>query len=244
MSKLIAMGMTGLLGLLFGVLYPPPPPDGPPHPPEKGKRGGPGPKDDLRKAYDLLQRLRADEGPVGKPEARLRDWTERASRLYRKGVEAHEAGDRHLAHEYGASAHDLARATDHARNAARLDRPDPSLPPPPSEPGPEGSIERTRRDLRRAFDRITKAKEAKPAADSAFYLDAARDLYNAARRDAEAGRDERAGELARGAEAMTHVVDHLGHVERGEPSKPDPKGERPRPSPRDRVEDLPPPLDE
>ncbi len=50
------------------------------------------------------------------------------------------------------------------------------------------------------------------AADSDFYVKAARDLYSAARRDLEAGRDERAGELARAAEAMTHVPEHLAQV--------------------------------
>ena len=44
------------------------------------------------------------------------------------------------------------------------------------------------------------------------YVKAARDLYTAARRDLEAGRDERAGELARAAEAMTHVPEHLAQI--------------------------------
>ena len=48
-------------------------------------------------------------------------------------------------------------------------------------------------------------------------MKASRDLYTAARRDLEAGREERGGELARAAEAMTHVIEHLGHVAEGPP---------------------------
>ena len=66
-----------------------------------------------------------------------------------------------------------------------------------------------------------------PDADAKFYLDAARDLYNAARRDVEAGREERAGELARAAEAMTHVPEHLSNAA-GEARRPgDPRRVRP-----------------
>ena len=53
------------------------------------------------------------------------------------------------------------------------------------------------------------------APDSEFYVKESRDLYNAARRDLEAGRQERGGELARSAEAMTHVAEHLAHVADG-----------------------------
>lgn len=67
-----------------------------------------------------------------------------------------------------------------------------------------------RMDLQRAYDRISAARKA--AGDDnkgRFYLDSARDLYNAARRDAEAGRHERASELARAAEALTLVPQNL-----------------------------------
>src|SRR5205823_1089594 len=154
---------------------------------------------------DLLRRLRSDGRTTGRPEERLRDWTDRATKLYRDGVKAFKEGDHRLAHEYGASAHDLAKAVDHSRNAAQYERPDPDLPPPPSGPGPEDDGDRVRHDLRRAYDRIRDGLDDKLAGDPKFYLDAARDLYNAARRDAEAGRSERAVELARAADAMSHV---------------------------------------
>ena len=251
MIKALIASATSLAGLaLTCLMQPPPPPGGPPphEKAEKAKKGAPGPEGDLRRAYDLLRRLRADSG-TGRPEERLRDWTERASKLYREGVKALKDDDRRLAHEYGTAAHDLARAVDHARHAAEFERPDPDLPPPPDREGPGDDKERTRRDLRHAYDRIEEAK-GEDAPEAKFYLDAARDLYRAARRDAEAGRDERAGELARAAEAMTHVPEHLAHAaDRGPdrkgrdddgPPPPDPKAER---RPRPRPGDGPPPPD-
>ena len=103
------------------------------------------------------------------------------------------------------------------------------------------------------------------APGSEFYIKAARDLYSAARRDLEAGRDERAGELARAAEAMTHVPEHLAQagpargefdarpapppppdgpepkVKRYERRDPEPKAKRPEPR-QTRDADLPPAL--
>jgi hypothetical protein len=262
MTKLLAVAASVLASLGLAGFFPPPPPEDEPPPPPKAKfkekdvpkwKGEPGPAGDLHRAYDLLRRLRADGSTAGRPEERLRDWTERAVKLYRDGVKAFEDGDRRLAHEYGAAAHDLAHAVDHARNAARYDRPDPDLPSPFEGPGPEDAGDRVRHDLYRAHERIREIREVEPVAGAAFYLDAAKDLYNAARRDAEAGRLERAGELARAAEAITHVPEHLGHAAaEGPDDRPEPKRRRPEPPPppdrnfeRERgggPGDLPPPL--
>jgi hypothetical protein len=271
MLKLAALASSVLVSLGLTAFLPaqPPEPDGPPPPKakakekakhkEKGeakKKGEAGPKGDLRRAYDLLRRLRVGEGSLGRPEERVSDWTERAVKYYRDGLKAFETGDEFLAHEYGAMAHDLARAADHAHNAALLDRRDADLPPPPEELGADDASERGRRDLNHAYDRITEASDGNPAPGAAFYLKAARDLYTAARRDLEAGRDERGGELARAAEAMTHVIEHLGHAADGPPGsrarinasagvrrepppgRPEPKGKRAE----RRESDLPPPL--
>ena len=254
MFKPIILSVTSLIGVgLAALIQPPPPPDGPPPhgKAEKEKKGAPGPEGDLRRAYDLLRKLRAENG-AGRSEDKLQDWTDRATGLYRKGIKALAADDRRLGHEYGAAAHDLARAVDHARHAAQLDHSDPDLPPPPEGRGPDDDQERTIRDLRHAYDRIEEAKGAE-ADEARYYLDAARDLYKAARRDAEADRFERAGELARAAEAMTHVPEHLAHASgRDDGPRPDPKGrregpkgdERPRPEPKGSRpgRDLPPPL--
>ncbi len=262
MFKLIVMSLSSVLSIgLAGLLPEPPQPgDGPPPPPkakakEHMKKGAPG--DELRKTYDLLRRVRADTGSI-RTEERITDWTERATNLYRQAIRTKSQGEPHRARELGTAAHDLARAVDHARNAARLDRQDPDLPPPPDDEGPGDVDDRTNRDLNRAYERITTAGEFGPGADAKFYLDAARDLYNAARRDVEAGRDERGGELARAAEAMTHVPEHLSNAgdaggppprgpepkKKGEPRddfgpRPDPKRERPAP----REHGLPPRID-
>ncbi|MEO6811901.1 MAG: hypothetical protein ABI353_22560 [Isosphaeraceae bacterium] len=271
MVKLLALGMSGLLSLgLVGFLQGPPPPDGPPPPPkEKAKGKDPakkkaqGPAGDLRRAYDLLRKLRSDNESAGRSDERLRDWTERAAKFYRDGIKAFDAGDRRLAHEYGVIAHDLARATDHARNAAKLDRPVPEsdLPPPPDGPGPDDSTRPVRDELHHIHNRVADLREDQPEPSATFYIDAARDLYNAALRDAEAGRSERAAELSHAAEAMTHVPEHLNHIAKGpdelerdrpRPPQPKAKGDRPapprgdRPAPpkgeRPNADALPPPL--
>jgi hypothetical protein len=224
MFKLFAIGLTSMLSLgVAGLFQEPGPPrgEGPPPPKAKGKKGAAG--DELRKTYDLLRRLRSDAGS-GRTEERIKDWTDRATSLYRRSIQARQQGDSWRAREVGTAAHDLARAVDHARNAVRLDRPDPDLPPPPDGLGREDNGERTRRDLHRAYERIRSADAYGPGTDAKFYLDAARDLYNAARRDVEAGREERAGELARAAEAMTHVPEHLSNAEATGPAGPGPRG--------------------
>jgi hypothetical protein len=259
LSSVLAIALTGL-----GQEPAPPPGGGPPPPKAKGKNGAHG--DELRKTYDLLRRVRSGVGN-GRTEDRINDWIERATNLYRRAVRASEQGERWRARELGAAAHDLARAVDHAQSAARLDRPDPDLPPPPDGFGPEDVDERTRRDLSWAYERIRWSGSIEADADARFYLDAARDLYYAARRDVEAGRAERGGELARAAEAMTHVPEHLsnaawgpggsrarGGLDPAPPSEPK-KKDRPRPrgdfdpgpdpkakrgGPQDRL--LPPPL--
>lgn len=253
LTKMILMALSGVLSVsLAGALAPQGPgEDRPPPPKKKGdpkKKGGPGgPAHDLRKAYELLGRLRAEGAGTGRPEPRVRDWTDRAVVLYRKGIDAERASDPALAHEYGAAAHDLARAIDHVRRSTWAGRSDSELPPPPSDDGPEGLRSRSRRDLRRAFDRIRDGRDRDAnAPDASFYLDAARDLYNAARRDIAEDRLERGGELARAAEAITHVPEHLGHASArraGPSSELDRRPEPPRDRPGPRGDDLPPPLD-
>ena len=252
LSKIFVLGASTLVSLGLGLMGLAPPPDrgdGPPPPPKK-KGGRPGPEDDLRKAYDLLRRLRAEGRSAGRPETRIRDWTDRAVQFYRDGIKAHEQGDGRLAHEYGAIAHELARASDHARNATLYDRPDDDLPKPPGDAWPGELPDPVRRDLCKAYDRLS---DAGGEPGSNLYREAARDLYNAARRDAEAGRYDRAGELARAADAMTHVIDHLGHVaDRSGPGllDPEPKArlkaradlDRPDPKAERDSDRLPPPL--
>ncbi len=116
-------------------------------------------------------------------------------------------------------------------------------------------------DLRNAYDHIRDQLDKNDnSKDATFYNEASRDLYNAARRDAEAGRYERAGELARAADALSHVNEHLAHASGNRPEPPDddrpeakekgkgknkakakkkagPKGERPEPKKRPEPDD-------
>jgi hypothetical protein len=257
MFKLIATVSSVVVSLGLAAFLPgqPPPPGGQPVPKAKGKGVGKKkaerePGGELRKAYDLLRRLRADDGAAGRTEERLREWSNQAAGLYRDGLKAQSAGDMLVAREYGAAAHDLARAVDHARNASRFDRPDPDLPAPSDDFGLEDTRERALRDLRRAYERIGSLGSWQVAPSSDGYVKAARDLYNAARRDLEAGRDERGGELARASEAMTHVPEHLAQAkDRGGPETrrsavpapelPEPKGKPAEPRSAARS-DLPP----
>jgi hypothetical protein len=231
--KLVALGSSSLLGLVLSTVLPAEPAQGPPEPP-KAKKKDNGPGDELKKTYDLLRRVRSDNRNVGRPEERLKDWTERATQLYRDALKANEKGDEHKAREFGVAAHDLARAVDHARNAATFDL-DNDLPSPPEIKGPEEEAEKTRRDLRHAYDRINDLKDDADGPEIAFYLDASKDLYNAARRDAVAGRGERAGELARAAEALTHVPEHLVRAKDPEP-RPEPRKDREKKEKKDRPE--------
>ena len=256
MIKLLAAAASVLASLGLAGFFPPPPPDDEPPPPPRPRRtkkakrrtspsgrASPVPRGTSR-AYDLLRRLRADGGTAGRPEERLRDWTERATKLYRDGVKAHEAR----------------RPPRWPTSTAprRTTWPGPSTTPatPPATTGPtptcrpargsraRGRGDRVRRDLTAPTTASASPRGRSRSRVATFYLDAASDLYNAARRDAEAGRQERAGELARAAEAMTHVAEHLGHAAVAGPNdQPEPKRLRPAPSPspdlkRERDRDL------
>jgi hypothetical protein len=255
--KILALGTSSLLGLAMAAALPPEPASPPkePPPPKSKKKEDRGPGGELKKAYDLLRRVRSDSRSTGRPEERLRDWTDRATKFYRTALRSMERGEVREAREFGTAAHDLARAVDHARNAAAFDL-DNDLPPPPEAGGPEDEDERTRRDLRRAYDRISEMKEIQGVPDLPFYLDASKDLYNAARRDATSGRRERSGELARAAEALSHVPEHLARAtvdDRPEPPRAKGKREDERPEPpkekkekRDRPDregEIPPPIE-
>ena len=65
--------------------------------------------------------------------------------------------------------------------------------------------ELARNELERTYDKIVEARAELTDPKDRFYLDAARDLYNKARKEAEAGRNGRAVELARAAAALTLV---------------------------------------
>ena len=226
MIKIMALAASGLLGLTLAALAPapkPPLPGDPPPPPEKGepakKKGHEGPIDDLRHAYDLLRKLKAGEGSVASGEAVRADWVDRAIDLYRRALKEHKDGDDRLTHEYAVAAHDLARAVDHVRLAALMGKPADELPPPPEAAKAKSGEKEIRHDLRHAHDRLSRLREGDVDADARYYLDAARDLYNDALKEARGDDPARAREMAKAAEALSHVPEHLGHAIDGGPAK-------------------------
>ncbi len=255
--RVLGATASGLLCLTLMGMMPASPTEPQEPPPGKkkefhGKKGEPGkearkkadegPEGDLNRAYNLLRRLRADGQSAGRTDPRLREWTERAVEYYRNGLKALREDNAQLAHEYGAIAHDLARAVEHTRNASLFDHADDDLPAPPPlrRHGRDGAV---RKDLTKAYERIRDGDDGSDAGPkAAYYREAARDLYRAARRDYQAGRMERSGELSRAAEAMTHVCEHLGHAaDVRETPKPRPGRGGPEADREGRI--LPPPLE-
>ena len=259
--KILTLSASGLLSLtLLGVVpAASQPPEEPPPPKKKGldflkkggdeaKKGGEaGPEADLRRAYNLLRRLRADDRAAGHSDDRIREWTERATKYYREGIRALQDENPQLAHESAVIAHELARAIEHARNAELFERPDDALPPPPEKAG-SGRDGDARRRLTQAYEQLREEDDGSDAGPEAkYYRNAASEVYRRAVRDFEAGRRERAGELARAAEALSHVAEHLGHaadVRSAPPPKAEPKARRGlggRPAKEGRGDILPPP---
>lgn len=357
MNKLLASAGSSLVALgLAGFVKPLTMPDddnpAPPHSPKSAapaadpssasadKKPERDPADELRRAYALLKRLRSQRDS-GAAEGRPREWTDRATHLYRVGVASFQNGDLPQARAYAAAAHQLARAVELARDATLSEVTDPDLPAPPGavavvvhlrsttdtpaelppplpkddektktkrevikrraylmipetrrtyvtvspdqtgEPKAPASDERVaeeikrlqeklrrlideraavndlpertrhelqetiselqrivadvsrseaaikaRRELKTAYEKIQQARKQHPGEGAEFYLDAASDLYNAARRDAEAGRYERASELARAAVSLTLVPENLAQLPGRPPQPPEPRSGR------------------
>lgn len=194
----------------------PPPPPIPPELPAGVAEGRP-PVPPVPPAPPRMARIFV--GPEGKAEAKsfvfvtpegdvLRDAEGKAQRKFEVRVDegrikALEGELRARADEVAARARDRATKADGKAARARAQL---------FELRSRGGPGQAHQELQRAYDRIRKAREESKGDDAKFYLDAARDLYNAARRDAEAGRFDRAAELARAAEALTHVPAHLGAI--------------------------------
>ena len=177
--KLLGLAGSGLLSLtLMGMVpassvdqdEPPPPKEKKNHGKKKedGKKGelakkkDGGPERDLEHAYNLLRRLRAEGQSAGRTEPRIREWTDHAVDYYRDGLRALKEGNPQLAHEYGAIAHDLARAVDHARNAALYDRADEDLPAPPGVGARDAAARRARSSPRPTIGSARRTRAATP----------------------------------------------------------------------------------
>jgi hypothetical protein len=198
----------------------------PPGPKGRGPKGGKKDKDHLGKAYDALSdvSVRMDAGR-GRPPRDLTALFDRAKDLYRDAVKASREDDGPRAEELALASHDVARGLLHA---LRADAPSVAgVPAPPRRDDYEldDLLQRTR-------DRLEDAERIAPRGPGRAFLDAARRLYDQARR---AGRDDstRAIQLARAAEAWTHVGEHLDRADDRDVRRPDPERRRDRPPPPD-----------
>jgi hypothetical protein len=210
------------------------------------KKGGPkGKAHDLKKTYDDLAQVSALTRPAGKKGERRGDpdtrrYLDAAKRLYRDAVRAADTAGPE-ARERAVAAHDAARGLKHWVTASLP--PVPDLPRPPGGPLGEERWEPARRELQRAADRLGEVADAGGPAGREF-REAADRAYRAARSAYEARDFERAAELARAAEAWTHVGEHLTRATGdGPPSPPDGRADRvpPPPPPPERGDRVPPP---
>ena len=247
-------GVVVLAGSAGAYSRPPKKGPGPDQNAGKGDKAG----KDLRHAYDALTEVsllvRADKGK-GKDKAgpEVTRLTDQAKEVYRAAHRATRDEDRFRSKELSKAANDAARGLLHQLRAGAPPAAD--LPPPPDVQGPATAA----RDLlQRAYDRIADAGAGPDRGPGRDFLDASRRAYERARQ-AYLDRDYvRAAELARGAEAWTHVGEHLLRAEgadarverdrRPPPPPPPGRGAPPPPPPRDRGDlrgppgrDAPPP---
>ncbi len=201
------------------------------------KRGGKEPKkskDHLQKAYDALTDVTAwTEGGRARPPRDLAPLIDQAKDLYRDAVRAAREDELGRADELAAAAHDAGRGLVHALRA--------------DAPAAKGIPAPPRRDdyelddlLRRTRDRLEDVGDQSSRGAGRAFLDAARRLYDQARR---AGRDDtaRALQLARAAEAWTHVGEHLSQANQRVDLRRPPERRRDRPLPPDDRPRRPPP---
>jgi hypothetical protein len=191
-----------------------------------GKEGGGKAAKDLRKAYETITDL--SQVPVaGKEATRVLD---HAKRIYREAVKSYPDDPRRSA-ELAAAAKDAARGLEHLNRA--LVKPVAGLPEPPAdfdrpiggpkgkgppawnagagaEPGPWSEALEA---LSVAREQLTGIEADAPVTGAARdILDAAKALYGQSRTAYEAAEYRKATELARAAEALSHVPEHLNRA--------------------------------
>jgi hypothetical protein len=210
----------------------------------KGPKGGPkeGPKkgkDHLQKAYDALTDVAVwTERGRARPPRDLAPLIDQAKDLYRDAVRAAREDELRRADELAAAAHDAARGLVHALRADTPEVRGIPVPPRQDDYGLNDLLWRTR-------DRLEDTGALEPRGAGRAFHDAARRFYDRAR---QAGRDDtvRATQLARAAEAWTHVGEHLMQAEQQVELRretPPPDDRRPPPPPDYRRGPPPPPRD-
>jgi hypothetical protein len=203
-------------------------------PKEKGNKGPKKGKNDLQKAYDALTDVAAwTERGRSRPPRDLEPLIDEAKDLYRNAVRAAREDELWRAGELATAAHDAARGLVHA---LRADAPAvKGIPAPPFRDDYELDDL-----LRRTRDRLEDTEAQRPRGAGQKFLDASRRLYDQARRT---DRDDkaRAMQLARAAEAWTHVGEHLMRADSRVGYRPPPVRRRERPVPPDERRSPPPP---
>jgi|SRR5579872_1758260 len=206
-AAFLVTGLTQLISTMEAVAKPPK---------ARAARGaGAKATKDLQHAYDRLRDvslyLIADKA---KPLPQTAELYDSATELYRSAHRALVDGDRERAGELAKAAHDAARGLKHSFQAPAVA----GLPTPPVDRG--GSVDRwiagqetwqeAREQLERAFNRIQETEAGAPAdSPSRQFVEASRRVYTFGRRAYEDGDYPRAVELARAAEAWTHVREHI-----------------------------------
>jgi hypothetical protein len=205
----------------------------------KGPKGDKGPKkgkDHLQKTYeDLTDVIARTEGRRSRPPRELEPLINQAKDLYRDAVRAVREEEPERAEELAAAAHDAARGLVHAVRADTASVRD--IPAPPRRD--EDELDDV---LRRIGERLKDRTEETPRGPGRAFSDAARRFYDQARK-AEKDDPERAFQLARAAEAWTHVGEHLSRADNRGARRPQPerRREQPRPPRRPDREGPPPP---
>lgn len=205
-------------------------PKGPKEGPKKGK-------EHLQKAYDALTDVAAwTDGGRNRTPRDLVPLIDQGKDLYRDAVHAARDDEPRRGDELAAAAHDAARGLVHALRA--------------EAPGTRGVPAPPRQDdyelddlLRRTRDRLDDVGDEVSRGAGRTFLDAALRFYDRAR---QASRDDevRAIQLARAAEAWTHVGEHLMRADSRIDSRRDPERRRERPLPPDDRRRPPPPPDD
>jgi hypothetical protein len=190
---------------------------------EKGAKGPKKGKNDLQKAYDALTDVAAwTEAGRARPPRDVAPLIEQSKDLYRDAVRAAREEELRRADELAKAAHDAARGLVHA---LRADAPAVRGVPSP----PLGDAYELDDLLRRTRDRLEDTDALNSRGVGKTFLDAAHRLYGQAR---QASRDDtiRALQLARAAEAWTHVAEHLMQANfRRDAPPPERRRERPLP---------------
>jgi hypothetical protein len=206
-----------------------------------------------RRTYDTLAdvslTLRAGGDREPRDPGRLLD---QAKEFYRQAHRAYRDGERRRAEGLAMAANDAGRGLWHVLRAGQPAVADLPLPPedagpPPPRGGPEdrgGAWAAVHELLQRTRDRLGESGADDPGRP---FTDAAGRAYIRARQAYQDGDYARATELAHGAEAWTHVGEHLqragADVARDRDEPPPPPPDRPRGG-RGSPPPLPPPLEE